>query len=136
LSQFILDEQLALDEVLLPIHKWASVKRIDELRPGEVLKDDRIPSVLHKIKHSTFVTIDGGFWKSHYCHPQYCILYFALRDDQQEQLPELLRKLCQLDEFKTRKARMGKVVKVTRSKIECWERGISVPKTLPIILKR
>jgi len=30
---------------------------------------------------------------------------------------------------------MGKVVKITKSKIEYWERSLSWPKLLPIILK-
>jgi len=135
-SRFVLDEQLALDQVLLPIRKWASIKRIDELRSGEVIKDDRVASILQRIRHSTFLTIDGGFWKSHYCHHQYCIFYFSLRDDQQKQLPELLRKVCQLNEFKTKRARMGKVVKITKSKIEYWERGLAYPKSLSVLLKR
>ena len=135
MSQFILDEQLLLDRVLLPIRKWASVKRIDELRPGEVIKDERIASFLQQIQDPTFVTIDAGFWKSHYCHPRYCILYFALRDNQQEELPPMLRKLCQPAEFKTKKTRMGKVVKIGRGKIEWWERGISSPRRLRVVLK-
>ncbi len=87
MSQFIVDEQLPFDRVVFPIRKWASVKRIDELRPDEVIKDDRIGSLLHRIKHTTFVTVDHGFWNSRYCHPQYCIFYFALRDDQHAQIP-------------------------------------------------
>lgn len=135
MSQFIIDEQLLLDRVLLPIRKWASVRRIDDLRPDEVIKDERIPSFLQQIKHSTFVTIDSGFWKSRYCHPQYCILYFSLRDDQQEQLPLKLRRLCQLTEFKTKNARMGKVARIGMNKIEWWEHGSALTQMLLVDLK-
>ncbi|NUO81126.1 hypothetical protein HUU05_13695 [candidate division KSB1 bacterium] len=135
MSQFIIDEQLPFDRVVFPIRKWASVKRIDELRPDEVIKDDRIGSLLQRIKHTAFVTIDSGFWNSRYCHPQYCILYFALRDDQHAEIPTLLRKCCQVDLLKTKRARMGKIVKIGRNKIEYLERGFISPKVLPVIFK-
>jgi hypothetical protein len=134
-SQFILDEQLLFDRVLLPIRKWASVKRIDELRPDEVIKDERIPVFLRQIKNSTFVTIDTGFWNARFCHPQYCILFFALRDNQQEQLPLKLRKLCTLKEFGTKRARMGKVAKISANRIEWWERGESSIRQLLVDLR-
>jgi len=135
MSQFIIDEQLPFDRVVFPIRKWASAKRIDELYPNEVIKDDRIGSILQKIKRTTFITIDGGFWNSRYCHSQYCILYFALRDDQHTEIPALLRKCCQVDLLKTKKTRMGKIVKISRNKIEYLERSFISPKVLPIILK-
>ncbi|NUM75783.1 hypothetical protein HUU40_15580 [candidate division KSB1 bacterium] len=135
MSQFVIDEQLPFDRVVFPIRRWASAKRIDELRPAEVIKDDRIGTLLQQIKQPTFITIDGGFWNSRYCHPDYCILYFALRDDQHAEIPVLLRKCCQMDLFKTKKARMGKVVKISRSRIEYLERGFTSPKVVSVILK-
>ncbi len=91
--------------------------------PWEVIKDDRIPSLLRELKNSTFVTIDDGFWNRDLLDPNYCILYFALQDHQQAQIPSLLRQLLKLAEFKTIAIRMGKIAKVSTTHIEYWQWG-------------
>jgi hypothetical protein len=83
--------------------------------------DDRVPQILWTLKEPTFVTIDLGFWKKSLCHPDYAILVFALRDDQQVQLPGLLRALFRRREFHTRKNRMGKIARISTASIDYWE---------------
>lgn len=123
MSQIILDEQLNRDRVLTPLLEWITVKKLEDLRPNEVIKDDRIPSLLRELKSPTFVTIDDGFWNRDLSDPNYCILYFALQDHQQAQIPNLLRQLLKLTEFKTKAVRMGKVAKVGITHIEYWQWG-------------
>lgn len=123
MSQIILDEQLNRDRVLIPLQNWITVQKLEELCPNEVIKDDRIPSLLRELKNSTFVTIDDGFWNRNLLDPNYCILYFALQDHQQGQIPNLLRQLLKLAEFKTKALRMGKVAKVSTTHIEYWQWG-------------
>ena len=118
MSQIILDEQLNRDRVLTPLLNWITVQKLEELRFNEVTKVDRIPSLLRELKNSTFVTIDDGFWNRDLLDPNYCILYFALQDHQQAQIPNLLRGLLKLAEFKTKAIRMGKVAKVSKTHIE------------------
>ena len=72
MSQIILDEQLNRDRVLEPLFKWITVQKLEDLRPGEVIKDDRIPLLLHELKQPTFVTIDVGFWNKNLLDPNYC----------------------------------------------------------------
>lgn len=119
----MLDEQLNRDRVLIPLLKWITVQKLEELRPYEVIKDDRIPSLLRELKNPAFVTIDDGFWNRDLLDPNYCILYFALQDHQQAQIPNLLRQLLKLSEFKTKANRMGKVAKVSPTHIEYWHWG-------------
>lgn len=121
MSQFILDEQLDMQVILPPLRRWAAVMRLQELRPGEVILDERVPEVLLESGKLTFVTIDKDFWNRRLCHPDYCILYFALRDEQQKLLPPLLRALMKLKEFATRTARMGKVARIGPRRIDYFE---------------
>lgn len=121
MSQIILDEQLNRDRVLEPLLKWITAQKLEDLRPNEVIKDDRIPILLHSLKKPTFITIDMGFWNKNLLDPNYCILYFALQDHQQAQLPDLLRQLLRIKEFKTKAIRMGKVAKVSTTLIEYWQ---------------
>ena len=62
MSQVILDDQLSQSEVLQPLDEWISVQRLRDLRPHELILDDRIPEILLTLRQPTFVTIDRGFW--------------------------------------------------------------------------
>ncbi len=123
MSQIILDDQLFDLEVLVPIARWITVQRLRDLRPGEVIKDDRVPVLLRQLRQPTFVTIDMGFWNRGLRDARYCILCFPLRNDKQYELPGLLRRLLRLPEFRTKRARMGKVAQVRPTHIEYWQLG-------------
>jgi hypothetical protein len=111
---FVIDAALADELVLEPIGSMASTRSLRTLRLYEVVKDDRVPVLLRELSSPTFITNDeAGFWNRHLCSKAYCILYFALTDYQQEQIPSLLRRLLRLPEFKTKAGRMGKVVRVS-----------------------
>src|SRR5262249_31411355 len=121
MSQFILDEQLAANEVVAPPQERHKAKRLADLRPDKHVLDDRIPETLLTLNQPTFITIDQDFWDARWCNPGYCILYFALKDDQQELLPGLLQALLRHPEFRTRAVRMGKVTWVGPTLIELWQ---------------
>jgi len=61
MSQIIVDEQLTYRLVVEPIRKWITARRIKELRPLQIIKDDRVLQILWGLKQPTFVTIDAGF---------------------------------------------------------------------------
>jgi hypothetical protein len=121
MSQIILDEQLAAAEVRALLPRRFKLQRLPELRPGEVIRDQRVPEILRTLNQPTFITIDHDFWRVTWCHPDYCILYFDLRDTDQELIPVLLRALLRRDEFHTRAARMGKVARVSPTVIDYWQ---------------
>ena len=121
MSQLILDDQLDVAEILPSIRKWITARRLRDLRPGELIRDDRVPEILLTLKSPTFITIDRGFRDARLCHPKYCILYFDLRDDQQELIPALLRALLRRAEFRSRANRMGKVVQISTKAITYWQ---------------
>lgn len=121
MAQIIVDEQLDEKEVLEPLRRLYSVRRIQDLRPGEHILDDRVPAMLSTVKKPTFITIDQGFWDRGLCSPHYCIFCFVVRLDQQAFVPEMLRALFRRPEFRTTACRMGKVAHISASAIEYWE---------------
>jgi hypothetical protein len=121
MSQIILDDQLFDVEVLIPIARWITVQRLRDLRPSEVIKDERVPELLRQLRQPTFVTIDLGFWNRGLRGSKFCILCFALQNDEQDQLPELLRRVLRLPEFRTKASRMGKVARISTIDIQYWE---------------
>jgi hypothetical protein len=131
-TQIILDEHLHRKTVLIPIQSSRTAAKLIDLYPGQLIKDERIPQLLHTLKQPTFVTIDSGFWNRDFLHPAYCIIYFALEDSQQHQIPQLLRRLFRLDVFRTRAARMGKVARVRSDYVDYWQWGDEERHTIPM----
>jgi len=121
MSQIVLDDQLFDIEVMAPIARFITVQRLRSLRPGEVIKDERVPTLLRQLRQPTFVTIDMGFWNRGLRDASYCVLCFPLRNEEQNQLPSLLRGLLRLPEFRTKAGRMGKVARVSSSHIDYWK---------------
>jgi hypothetical protein len=123
MSQIILDDQLFPLDVLLPIARWSTVQRLRDVRPGEVIKDERVPVILRELRQPTFVTIDMGFWTRRLCDMHYCILCFPLRNDEQRLIPDILRRFLKLPAFHSKTSRMGKVIQVGASQIRFWQVG-------------
>jgi len=123
MTQVILDEMIRADTVLPGIQKWTTVCRLVDLRPNEQIYDDRVPTVLRDLKQPTFVTIDDRFWNLGWRDQHYCIIYFAVRSNQQEIIPDLLRRLFQLPEFRTKAKRMGKVMRVSTAGVQYYQLG-------------
>ena len=123
MSQIILDDQLFDVEVLIPIARWITVQRLRDLRPNVVIviKDERVPELLRRLRQPTFVTIDMGFWNRGLRDAKFCILCFALRNDEQDQLPDLLRRVLRVPEFHIKASRMGKVARISTSDIQYWK---------------
>jgi len=123
MSVLVLDENLHVEKVCGTLAKHFSVLRLPDLKPGEHVLDDRVPTILLELDRPTLITIDQDFWDRKLCHPSYGIMVFNLEDDEQPLLPDLLRALFRQSEFATRAARMGKVARVSRSHVEYWEFG-------------
>jgi len=136
MSQIIIDEHLGRMQVLEPIQQWITAQRIQDLRPGEIVKDDRLLTVLTSLDKPTLVTIDGGLWKQRYADRRYCILFFALLDTQQHLIPSLLRSVFRLEVFKTKAARMGKAARITPTHISYWEVGSHKLQTIAVTSER
>jgi hypothetical protein len=131
MSQLVLDDQLDVQVIVPALEGWITAVRLQNLRPTEHILDDRVPEILRTLKTPTFVTIDHGFWSRRLCHPGYCILYLNLAKDEQERLPDLLRRLFRLPEFRTRAVRMGKVARIRQETVTYWEAGEKKVLSLP-----
>jgi hypothetical protein len=123
MSQIVLDDQLDV-QILVPALAAWNLIRLQDLRPGEHVLDDRVPEILRTLHMPTFITIDRGFWDRRLCHPGYCLLYFQASKNEQKRLPRLLRRLLRLREFRSRAARMGKVARIRRDAVDYWKFGV------------
>jgi predicted GTPase len=119
----VLDEELqglGLEEA---IAKWyrGSVSVVKQLRPGTVIKDEAIPTLLRRVDQTTFVTINHtDFWRRIPAERAFCLVCFRLSADQAQEIPDLLRRLLRLPEFRTKRERMGKVALISRRGIQYY----------------
>jgi hypothetical protein len=119
----VLDEQLQGLELEDAIARWyrGTVVIVKTLRPGTVIKDDAIPTLLRRLKQPTFVTInDADFWRRVPGDRSYCIVCLALTIDQADKVSGWLRQLFRLPEFKTKAACMGKVVLASQRRLQYY----------------
>ncbi|MBC8233621.1 hypothetical protein H8E77_29085 [bacterium] len=93
----VADEHLSYDDVTQVLCNWITAEQIGvELRSAKGLSDEQIPSLLRRLKRRTFITIDKVFYNRKLCDNAYCLIYFHLAMEQQNQIPILLRRLLQI----------------------------------------
>ena len=130
----VLDEQLqglGLEEAIARWYRGA-VLVVKKLRPGMVIKDEAIPALLRQLKQPTFVTIDYmDFWRRIPADNAFCIVCLELPTERVGDIAVRLRQLLRLPEFKTKKARMGKVVLARETRLQYY----SQPEKLVHILR-
>jgi hypothetical protein len=119
----VLDENLLVLRLGNPIAAWypGRVCSIIDLDPGAIIKDEAIPTYLHRGKGATFITTNvPDFWRRVRADARYCIICFALPNERLRELPALLRRLLRVPELKTKTARMGKVLRVTHRHVQYY----------------
>lgn len=119
----VLDEELQGLGLEESISGWyrGSVILIKELRPGTVIKDEAIPSLLRNARQPTFVTINTtDFWRRVAPEKSFCIVCFKLTSNQTDLVSDYLRQLFKLSEFKTKRKRMGKVALASSRSVQFY----------------
>ncbi len=46
------------------------------------IKDGEIIPLLHSLRPVTFFTLDNDFYKRHLCHPNYCLVYLDIEENE------------------------------------------------------
>lgn len=116
----MLDEHLLDEEIFREIKRWykGPVVSIKAARPGTVILDDALPILLRRFKTPTLVTINyADFWNKIPANRDYCVVCFKLSQQRALEVPEKLRALLSLPEWRTKRGRMGKVISVTDQRI-------------------
>jgi len=113
----VLDEQLLGRDIERALRRWyrGSVLFVTDLRPGTVIKDEAIPSLLRQQTQATFLTINEvDFWGKVAINDRFCAVCLVVPDSQVRAIPALLRAVFRLAPFRSKARRMGKVLRVTR----------------------
>jgi hypothetical protein len=103
-----LGENLDEQRVRMPLtaRYRGKVLSVRELRPGSVIKDEAVPTILCQHRNATFVTTNvSDFWRRAPTHACYCIVCVPLPTERQDELVDLLFRLLRHAAFRT--ARKG-----------------------------
>ena len=119
----VVDENLQNRQLIAEIATWykGQVVSVLTLRPTTLIHDDSITLLLQQVRHPTFVTINVvDFWLKAQANSAYSIVAIALPQSQSHRVPVVLRDLLNQPEFRTKAARMGKVIHVMPTYIEYY----------------
>src|SRR5512136_182776 len=120
----VVDENIHTLYIMQAIASWypGPVLSVTTLRPGTIIKDEAIPTLLLKVAQPTFVTINvTDFWRRTRPHPEYCVVAVSLPKERVAEIPDLLRRFCRLAMFNTKAGRMGKIIRLASDRIEYYE---------------
>jgi hypothetical protein len=119
----VLDEQLMGRDLYVALRRWyrGRIVSVPDLRPNTLIKDEAIPSLLRGLRQPALLTInDVDFWRKVDIDARFCVVCFPLSDARVPEIPELLRAVLRLREFRTKADRMGKVLRVTRGSVSYY----------------
>jgi hypothetical protein len=119
----VLDEQLLSYGLRASIARWyrGTVTDITQLRPNTVIQDEAIPALLRTVRRPTFVTINvADFWRRLAPALQFCIACVAVAHTRAQEVPELLRRLFTLQQFRTSGQRLGKFARVRQRHVQYY----------------
>ncbi|MFZ5867987.1 MAG: hypothetical protein ACOYXY_19035 [Thermodesulfobacteriota bacterium] len=111
----VLDEQLLGRQLQPSIAAWyrGAVCSVTDLRPGTLIRDDAIPTLLAKQRQPSFITINiSHFWRRTRADRRFCIVCFKLLDRDVPKISDLLRLLLRNRNFSAKAQRAGYVFRV------------------------
>lgn len=117
----ILDEDIGWSQ-RPPLESWKIHFRQIGVEIGRSgLKDlNEVIPLLHQVRHATFFTRDHGFYRPTLRHPEYCLVFLDVWNDEGAQY---IRRFLRHTAFRTRVNRMGKVVRAHQSGLSYWQVG-------------
>jgi hypothetical protein len=119
----VFDENIFDYDVIDDLNHWykGKVVSIKHLRLRTLVKDDSIPALLRTVKQPTFLTTNvTDFWRKMPAHRAYCMICFDLPNERINEIPRLLRGVLHFKEFKTKAARIGKILQVRHNHIDYY----------------
>jgi hypothetical protein len=122
----VFDENIFDQDVIDDLNRWykGKVVSIKDLRLRTLIKDEAVPTILRTVKQPTFLTTNvSDYWRKMPAHATYCMICFELANEQIIEIPRLLRVVLRFREFKTKAARMGKILLVRHNRIDYYEVG-------------
>lgn len=113
-----LDENITLSQRQL-LESWHfNVQQIGVEIKHKGIEDGQIITYLQQLNGATFITGDSDFFENNYCHPNYCIIYLEVV---QNEIAFFVRKVLTHTGFNTQVKRLGKIIKASQTIVSYWQ---------------
>ena len=113
----VLDENIPEDQRQL-LRGWrVRTRQIGHDVGRKGMKDEEVIPFLHRLGSLTFFTRDLGFYERSLCHANYCLACLAVS---QYDAASFIRRFLGHPGFDTQAKRLGKVVRVSPTRINAW----------------
>jgi hypothetical protein len=107
----LLDENIIANQVEL-LRSWRiRVHRVHEAFGREGLSDSALVALMRRLGNTTFFTRDKDYFDSRLCHPKACFVWL---DVGQGEVASFVRRTLRERTLRTRRARMGCVIRVAQ----------------------
>jgi hypothetical protein len=116
----LLDENVPESQLEL-LRRWGvRIRQIgrDIWRFG--VQDPEIIALLHSVRRATLFTLDRDFSGPRLCHPNYCLVFLNVRDDD---ATSYVRRVLRHPALNSQAKRMGAVVRASDSGVRIWRRN-------------
>ena len=114
----LLDENIPEDQRQL-LRGWRiRIQQIGYEAGRKGMGDEEIVPLLHRLKSMTFFTRDEGFYHRQLCHMSYCLVCLVVG---QYESASFIRRVLRHPVFNTQDKRMGRVIRVTHTRIRVWQ---------------
>ena len=119
----------------IPEHQVEILRRA-RLRPQQIGREvgrpewqdlEEILRYLHRRKSATFITRDEGFFRRRLCHRTYCIVVVS---GLVTETAVYVRRFLRHTAFRAKQQRVGKVVRLSPTRIAWWEVGVEAQQRL------
>ena len=109
------------------------VRFLRELRPGQTIKDELVPTILLEHRHCSFITLNWRhFWRVFEPHSRFYMISLSLSSADQLTVPALIHRLFRTPGFGTRAERAGKIARVTTREVSYYVRASGPTTTLAL----
>jgi hypothetical protein len=116
----LLDENVPESQVEL-LNRWGVRARQIGRGVGRAgMQDPEIITLLHSLRRTTLFSLDRDFSGPRLCHPNYCLVFLYVRDDDTS---EYVRRVLRHPALNTQAKRMGAVVRASGSGVRIWRRN-------------
>ncbi len=114
----ILDENIPENQAALLASWRIRFKQIGVTVGQSGMSDEAIIPLLLRQHYPTLFTRDKGFYTLRLCHARYCVVLLDVRRDE---VASFIRRLLRHPSLNSRAKRMGKVIRISQSKITLWD---------------
>jgi hypothetical protein len=113
----VLDENVSEGQYEILRSRRVSIRQIGLDLGRNGMQDEEVIPLLHRLGQPTFFTLDMDYYKRHWCHEGYCLVYLDIRENL---VADYVRRVLRHRELNTKAKRCGLVLRALPTGLTFW----------------